>query len=78
MIRRVPPTIHLVRVFLFFIQQVIARTGEVGDRTIMLKNYDAIGYKPTLEIIKKFKVKIMTQDKFQPGQQLVDKITYTN
>ena len=78
MIRRVPPTIHLISVFFLFIQQVFARIGEVGDRTIMLKNYDVIGYKPTLEIIKKFKVKLMTQDKFQPGQQLVDKITYTN
>lgn len=57
---------------------VYGKAGEVGDRTIRIQNGEATGSDTTLEIIKKFKVDDMTMDRYRPGKELVDKITYLN
>ena len=58
--------------------QVYVKTGEIGDRKLIVKSSSDTGSEPTLEIIKKFKIGTLTKDKYFPGNELVDKITYIN
>ena len=61
-----------------FILQVDVKAGEIGDRKFIVKSRSDTGSNPTLEIIKKFKVRNMTTEKYSPGKELVDKITFTD
>ena len=61
--------------FILFYPQVLGKTGEVGDRTIMILSGRADG-RPTLQIIKHEKVGDRTISDFREGKELVDKITY--